>query len=123
MILAADGTSLLSVSCGGCVPLTDEAIEQAQNQQFRAGPAEVTDAVMEVFEETDNPFDMHIERTSETFALAERTAMLYMLISSSINNCRFVFKAEPGPKCSSLRLSSVRGKGVHENASAGRTVR
>lgn len=52
---------------------------------------------MEVYEEMDNPFDMHVERTSESSALAERTAMCYMLISSSINDCRFVFKAEPGP--------------------------
>lgn len=97
MILAAAGISLLSASCGGYASLADEELEQARNHRLLAGPEEVTDAVMEAFEEMDNPFEMHIERTSETSALAERTAMLYMLIISGINDCRFAFKAGPGP--------------------------
>lgn len=72
------------MSCGVYVPLTDEVLEQAQNHRFRAGPEEAADAAVEAFEETDNPFGMHIERTSKTSALAERTAMLCMPVSSSI---------------------------------------
>lgn len=95
LILAAVGIGLLSVSCGGHVPLTEEELEQAQERLFRAGPEEVVAAALEVYEEMDDPSDMIVARTSDTSVLAERTATVYVLISASVVHYGFRFDALP----------------------------